>query len=173
MRLAAAEPGAQTKRQPRFAVFRQHGKHLPDYPREIASRMRVSKKELRVPVDVRRPRMIRDHVAEIGGENRVLQITGKDVGSWSACSEDAHGYRPRVLRVRISRLAGVRRSISRGTATANSEAGEGRVCNIVHRVPREAASIGLGRPTNEEADPDFSGSAAVGHHFGKFCRQGW
>jgi hypothetical protein len=38
----------------------------------------------------------------------------------------------------------------------------GFVCNVVQRIPWEAASIGLERPSHEKADPGFPRSAAIG-----------
>jgi hypothetical protein len=35
------------------------------------------------------------------------------------------------------------------------------LCNMVQRIPTDAAPVGIGRPSIKTADPDIPGSAAI------------
>ena len=48
----------------------------------------------RVAIDLGRSRMVGNHVAEVGGEDRVLEVAGQDVRPWFACGENTQEESP-------------------------------------------------------------------------------
>jgi hypothetical protein len=86
----SADARAQAKRESRVTGFGEHREHLADDPHKVAGRVRVPEEELWIAVDLGRARVVRDHVAEIGGEDRVLEVSGQDVRPRFARGENAH-----------------------------------------------------------------------------------
>ena len=89
MRLSAPKAGAQAQRQPRLFRVGERPEHLAHDAHEVASRVRIAEEALRVSIHIRCSGVSRDDVAEICGEDRVLEVAGEDVSPRLARGENS------------------------------------------------------------------------------------
>jgi hypothetical protein len=79
MRFAAAKAGTQSQREPGLSGLDECPKDFADDSGKIPGGVCIPKKQVRVPIYIRRSGMPGHHITKVGGEDRVLEIAGQNV----------------------------------------------------------------------------------------------